>query len=72
MNWKELLGSKRFVTALVTVLAIIFKDQLPLPEEQLQSIVATIVALIIGDSLRPLSPTKAAQQAHNLRYYPKG
>lgn len=62
MNYAELIQnlikSKRVQGFIVAALLVIFKDKLniPITEEQLTYIVGLVVALILGDSLRPVVP----------------
>jgi hypothetical protein len=56
MNLQELFKSKRFWAAIASVAAIVLKDKLPISEDQLQLIIMTIGAWIVGDSLRGVNP----------------
>ena len=49
---KSLLKSRRFWTAVGTVLAICLQDTLGIPETTAMSIVAVGISWIVGDSLR--------------------
>mgnify|MGYP001273898260 CR=1 FL=1 len=50
---KGLVRSKRFWTAVGTVVTVALQDVIGIPEETATSIVAIAVAWIVGDSLRP-------------------
>jgi hypothetical protein len=54
MNISELVKSKRFWAAAATIAVVIFKDRLPLTEDQIQELVWVVGAWIVGDSVRPL------------------
>jgi hypothetical protein len=54
MNIGELVKSKRFWAAAATIAVVIFKDRLPLTEDQIQELVWVVGAWIVGDSVRPL------------------
>lgn len=54
----QLLKSKRFWVAVASLLAIVLKDRVPVTEEQLQQIVLIVAALIVGDSVRAIDPSK--------------
>jgi hypothetical protein len=49
---KSLLKSRRFWTAMGTVLTVFLQDTLGIPETTAMSIVAVGVSWIVGDSLR--------------------
>ena len=49
---KSLVKSRRFWTALGTVITIALQDVICIPEDTATSIVAIAVAWIVGDSLR--------------------
>ena len=49
---KSLLKSRRFWTAMGTVLTVVLQDTLGIPETTAMSIVAVGVSWIVGDSLR--------------------
>lgn len=51
-----LFKSKRFWLATAGLLAVIFKDTLGIPEEEIQQVVMLIAAWILGDSWRPTDP----------------
>tara|TARA_Y100001970_G_C14226533_1_gene856032 strand:- start:87 stop:260 length:174 start_codon:yes stop_codon:yes gene_type:complete len=50
---KALVRSKRFWTAVGTVVTVALQDVVGIPTETATSIVAVAVAWIVGDSLRP-------------------
>jgi hypothetical protein len=54
MNISELVKSKRFWAAAATIAVVVFKDRLPLSEDQIQELVWLVAAWIVGDSVRPL------------------
>jgi hypothetical protein len=54
MNIGELVKSKRFWAAAATIAVVVFKDRLPLTEDQIQELVWVVGAWIVGDSVRPL------------------
>lgn len=49
---QKLIESKRFWLSVASVLAVIFKDNINITEEQLQQIVLLVASWIVGDSLR--------------------
>ncbi len=49
---KSLVKSRRFWTAIGTVVTVALQDVIGIPEETATSIVAVAVAWIVGDSLR--------------------
>tara|TARA_Y100001936_G_scaffold226733_1_gene246390 strand:- start:9673 stop:9846 length:174 start_codon:yes stop_codon:yes gene_type:complete len=49
---KSLVKSRRFWTAVGTVVTVALQDVIGIPEETATSIVAVAVAWIVGDSLR--------------------
>jgi hypothetical protein len=54
MNIGELFKSKRFWAAAATIAVVVFKDRVPLSEDQIQELVWLVAAWIVGDSVRPL------------------
>jgi hypothetical protein len=54
MNIGELVKSKRFWAAAATIAVVVFKDRVPLSEDQIQELVWLVAAWIVGDSVRPL------------------
>tara|TARA_Y100001938_G_scaffold93316_1_gene127936 strand:+ start:332 stop:505 length:174 start_codon:yes stop_codon:yes gene_type:complete len=50
---KAMVKSRRFWTAVGSVVVICLNDALGIPEETANSVVAIAVAWIIGDSVRP-------------------
>lgn len=50
----DLLSSKRFIALVASVLALVFKDRLPISEDQLIVILTAVGSLIVGDSLNPI------------------
>ena len=50
----ELLSSKRLVALLASVIATVFKDRLPVSEEQLMILLTAVGSLIVGDSIKPI------------------
>lgn len=52
----DLVKSKRFWAAVAGVAAVVLKDKLPIPEDQLTNLIMLIGAWIVGDSLRGTSP----------------
>jgi hypothetical protein len=54
MNIGELVKSKRFWASVGTIAVVVFKDRVPLSEDQIQQLVWVIGAWIVGDSVRPL------------------
>lgn len=48
----DLLRSKRFWAAAVSLVAVIAGDKLPFSEDQLLEIVLVVAAWIVGDSMR--------------------
>ena len=51
-KFKTLVRSRRFWTAVGTVVTVALQDVIGIPEETATSIVAVAVAWIVGDSLR--------------------
>tara|TARA_B100001939_G_scaffold225054_1_gene193772 strand:+ start:4392 stop:4565 length:174 start_codon:yes stop_codon:yes gene_type:complete len=49
---KSLVKSRRFWTAIGTVVTVALQDVIGIPEETATSIVAVAIAWIVGDSLR--------------------
>jgi len=47
-----LLKSRRFWIALAGVVAIVFNDQLGIPEEEVNKVAAIVIAWVLGDSYR--------------------
>jgi hypothetical protein len=54
MNIGELFKSKRFWAAVATIAVVVFKDRLPLTEDQIEQLVWVVGSWIVGDSVRPL------------------
>ena len=50
----DLLSSKRLVALLASVIATVFKDRLPISEDQLMILLTAIGSLIVGDSIKPI------------------
>ena len=50
----DLLSSKRFIALVASSLALVFKDRLPISEDQLIVILTAVGSLIVGDSLSPI------------------
>lgn len=48
----SLIKSRRFWITIGTIAAVVFKDKLGIPEDQIQAIVLAIGAWIVGESLR--------------------
>lgn len=55
MNFQELLKSKRFWATAASIAVVLFKDKLPLTEEQIQQLVYAIGAWVVGESVRPVA-----------------
>lgn len=51
----DLLKSKRFWAAVAGIAAVVLKDNLPIPEDQLTNLIMIIGSWIVGDSLRGTS-----------------
>lgn len=51
----DLLKSKRFWAAVAGIAAVVLKDKLPIPEDQLTNLIMIIGSWIVGDSLRGTS-----------------
>jgi hypothetical protein len=51
-----LFKSKRFWVSLATVLVVVLKDKVPLTEDQIQILVYTVGAWVVGESIRPVDP----------------
>jgi hypothetical protein len=47
-------SSKRFIAFVVSIAAMLFKDRLPITQEQLELIATAIGTLIMGDSINPI------------------
>jgi len=52
-KFKTLVKSRRFWTALGSVVVVVMQDTVGIPEATANSIVAVAIAWIVGDSLRP-------------------
>ena len=52
MNFQELLKSKRFWATAASIAVVLFKDKLPLTEEQIQQLVYALGAWVVGESVR--------------------
>ena len=52
----DLIGSKRFLAAIASVVFILLKDKLPVTEQQVQDFLMIVAAWIVGDSLRGAGP----------------
>ncbi len=52
MMFDSLIKSRRFWVAVSAIAVVLFKDKLPIDEEQLQQIILAIGAWIVGESLR--------------------
>lgn len=59
-KWAGSLESKRVWLAIGSLLFVVFKDKVPLTEQQFQEILLMIATLIVGDSLRSVSPEKSS------------
>lgn len=55
MNFQELLKSKRFWATAASIAVVLFKDKLPLTEDQIQQLVYAIGAWVVGESVRPVA-----------------
>ncbi len=55
----DVFKSKRFWFALASLIAIVSQQFIPLSEEQVQAVVMIIASWIVGDSLRPASPSES-------------
>lgn len=55
MNFQELFKSKRFWATAASLAVIVFKDKLPLTEEQIQQLVYALGAWVVGESVRPVA-----------------
>jgi len=53
---ESLFKSKRFWVSLAAIAVVILKDKVPLSEDQIQVLVYTIGAWIVGESIRPVDP----------------
>jgi hypothetical protein len=51
-----LFKSKRFWVAAAAIAVVVLKDKVPLSEDQIQVLVYTIGAWIVGESIRPVDP----------------
>jgi hypothetical protein len=51
-----LFKSKRFWVSLAAVAVVVLKDKVPLTEDQIQILVYTIGAWVVGESIRPVDP----------------
>lgn len=60
MNLQELIKSKRFWATAAAIAVIVFKDKLPLNEDQIQQLVYAIGAWVVGESVRPVVAARAA------------
>jgi nitrate/nitrite transporter NarK len=56
MRFNDILKSKRVWAVIGTIAVVVLKDRTSLSEQQILEIVALVSALIVGDSLRPVSP----------------
>lgn len=52
----KLFKSKRFWAAAASVAVVVLKDKIPLSEDQIQILVYTLGAWIVGESIRPVDP----------------
>ena len=53
---ESLFKSKRFWVAAAAIAVVVLKDKVPLTEDQIQVLVYTIGAWIVGESIRPVDP----------------
>jgi hypothetical protein len=53
---ESLFKSKRFWVAAAAIAVVVLKDKVPLSEDQIQVLVYTIGAWIVGESIRPVDP----------------
>ena len=56
MRFNDILKSKRVWAGIGTIAVVVLKDRTSLSEQQILEIVALVSALIVGDSLRPVTP----------------
>jgi hypothetical protein len=56
MRFNDILKSKRVWAVIGTIAVVVLKDRTSLSEQQILEIVALVSALIVGDSLRPVTP----------------
>ena len=56
MRFNDILKSKRVWAVIGTIAVVVLKDRTSLSEQQILEIVAIVSALIVGDSLRPVTP----------------
>lgn len=53
---QELFKSKRFWLAAASVAVVIFRDKVPLTDDQISQLVLAVGAWIVGESIRPVDP----------------
>lgn len=51
-----LFKSKRFWVAAAAIAVVVLKDKVPLSEDQIQLLVYTVGAWVVGESIRPVEP----------------
>jgi len=56
--FNSLIKSRRFWASIASVAVVVFKDRLPLTEEQITMLVMTVGAWIVGESLRSSQATE--------------
>jgi hypothetical protein len=59
---ESLFKSKRFWVAAAAVAVVVLKDKVPLSEDQIQLLVYTIGAWVVGESIRPVDPKPEVTQ----------
>jgi len=50
----NVISSKRFIALVSSSILLLFKNSLPITEDQLNIILTTIASLIVGDSINPV------------------
>jgi hypothetical protein len=57
---QSLIRSRRFWASVASIAVVVFKDKLPLDEEQITTIIMAVGAWIVGESLRSSNEQKTA------------
>jgi hypothetical protein len=57
---QSLIRSRRFWAAVASIAVVVFKDKLPLDEDQITTIIMAVGAWIVGESLRSSNEQKTA------------
>ena len=52
----ELIKSKRFWLTAAAVAVALFRDKIPLTDDQISQLVLSIGAWVVGESIRPVAP----------------